>query len=155
MIPFVIACERLIFALGMTPSKAKSTLASAVDADMIRAMNTPDIAGSPASRESFLWPTPDIWFPAEDLHRLIVAVKGGPLTAAETRGKGGRKKEWPWEVVAFAAGRSAQANPERSKTHAAVAAFVLEEAERLTGRRPSLEHCEDKVREWRRILGEN
>ena len=35
------------------------------------------------------------------------------------------------------------------------AAFVLEEAERLTGRRPSPEHCEAKVREWRRILEAN
>jgi hypothetical protein len=154
LISFLVARERLARGLGMTRQEAGDALEDAAAAGVVQATDASSL-GRPIPPGHVGWSAADASYAAEDVNRLIADAGGTAPAVAEAKAKAGRKPEWPWEAIAFAAGRWAQANPQRSGTHTAVAAFVLEEAERLTKRRPSLKHCEDKVMEWRRILEGN
>jgi hypothetical protein len=151
MIPYASACEQLVSALGVTHQEASHTLENAAKAGVVQASDSVAVIGA-MPLGSPLWSAAHAWYAVEDLDRLIAGLGGAVPTVAK---KAGRKPDWPWEALAFAAGHWAQQNPERSGKCAAVAAFVVEEAKRLTGREPTLKHCEAKVSEWWRILEEN
>ena len=138
----------------MTCQEASDTLENAAKAGVVQASDAVTAFGA-MPLGSPLWSAAHAWYAVADLDRLIAGFGVAVPTVAKAEAKAGRRPEWPWEAIAFAAGHWAQQNPERSGKLTAVAAFVLEEAERLTGRRPSQKHCEAKVSEWRRILEEN
>jgi hypothetical protein len=144
----------------MTLQEARDMPENAAKAGVVQATaSTTSFGAMPL--ESPFWSAAHAWYAVADLDRLIagfgvvVPADAKPVavpTDRKANAKAGRRPEWPWEAIAFAAGHWAQQNPEKSEKLAAVTAFVSAEAECLTGRPPSQEHCEAKVREWRRIM---
>jgi hypothetical protein len=154
LVPLVIARHLVARSLEINRKEAELTIRQAARVGLLQVVDSKRKVLDADDLMSFASMLGDEYYLEDELDNFIAQSQREVSTLATKGRRTGRRQEWPWEILAFAAGRWSQANPGAS--NAAVAEFVRQEAKRLTGKRPpSAKHSEQKVGEWKLALEEN